>query len=105
MSTLQELATQALEQAIAMNKFAESKEWDQLEQLQTQHSALIQKINTAEIPTDNQDIIRDMLIQVQELNSSTSELAGLFQDELIEAQKTQKKVVKMQKALNDLKID
>jgi DUF438 domain-containing protein len=105
MSTLQELATKALEQAIAMNKSAEQKEWDKLEQVQTQHSALIQEINAADIPTADQDIIREMLLQVQALNSSTSELAGLFQDDLIEAQKNHKKAAKMQQALSDLKIE
>lgn len=104
MSTLKEFAVQALEQAINMNKLAEEKEWDKLEQLQIQHSALVEKVVAADVPDEGQDTIQEMLLQVQALNTSTSEIAKLHQVELVKTQKTQKKANKMQKALHDLNI-
>lgn len=102
MSTPVAQAELALKQAEALLELAKTNEWEKLEALQKEHGALVNLIALAEIPAEEQSKVRDLLIQVRELNRQTIKLADANKNELVKEKQKLSKGAKMQKALDSL---
>ena len=100
MSSLITQLETALQQSQELLALAEEKQWQALEEKQRAHALLIEQIASADISQDDPDVIRDWANKIKTTDQKTEALAVALRQETIKEQQQQKKVAKMQKALD-----
>lgn len=103
MNSLIELAKHALDQSNKMEAFAQQGQWEELTDLQEEHSQVVEKIMLAEVDEAIRKELRTLLIEVRTTNNRTMALADIHKKSLVKEKKTMGKAAAMQKALNALK--
>ena len=103
MNYLIELAKQALDQSQKLEELAKKGLWEELTDLQGQHTQTVEKIMLAEAEESIKAELRTLLIEVKTTNNRTMELADTHKKSLVKEKKTMGKAAAMQKALDALK--
>lgn len=103
MNSLIEMAKIALDQSSKMEEFAKQGQWEELTELQGEHSQTVEKIMLTEAEDSIKAELRTLLIEVKTTNNRTMELADTHKKSLVKEKKTMGKAAAMQKALKALK--
>lgn len=103
MNSLIEMAKIALDQSSKMEEFAKQGQWEELTELQGEHSQAVEKIMLTEAEDSIKAELRTLLIEVKTTNNRTMELANTHKKSLVKEKKTMGKAAAMQKALKALK--
>jgi protein involved in polysaccharide export with SLBB domain len=99
-----ELANQTLAQAQAMNTAANENDWNKVQEIQALHSNTVAQLSAIQINNKQEaNSIRELLIEVKQLNNDTELLAASKKETLVKEKQTMTKANKMQKALDALK--
>jgi len=98
-----ELAEQAYKEAEKMKSAAEQANWEKVESTKALHSETVNQLVNAQVPANQVEKIRELLIATKQLNQITEQLAVQNKASLVQERKTLSKGNKMQKALDDMK--
>ena len=103
MSDLIKLSETLLEQSNTMLTLANDEQWDELETVQVKHAQLIQQLTTADFTETDATRLRALLLEIQNIDQQTEQLALENKARIVKQKQTQGKASKMQKALDAFK--
>ena len=97
------LAQKALEQSKNMEALAQEGRWDELTDIQQDHTATVEQIMLAEVEDPIKTKLRAVIAEIKATNNRTMALANTYKQGLVKEKKTLGQAAKMQKTLDALK--